>query len=392
MPKKKPASKRKRAANGQGSISQRADGRYKIDVSLGYNPTTGKAIRKSVYGWTQDEALSKAQKLRVQASGGIYKEPSKLTVAEWCSVWLKEYTGHLAPRTKRLYQGDVNNYIIPRLGRYKLHVLNRAMVQRFVNSLTSHPLDDKAISPKTVKNVHGTLNRLLNQAVDIDYLIVNPATKCKLPRIEKVQARALSKKEITAFQKLIEGHHFELEYLLTLYTGIREGELLGLKWDAVDMDHGTIVIKRQLQKVGSEYQLLPPKANKVRTIHLGQLALNVLRRQKRTQNEWRLRAGSSWEDKGYVFTNEIGEHIKRQTIYKQFKDIVTTIGCPDATIHSLRHTYATTAMQMGIDPKSIQESMGHYSSAFTIDQYGHAMKDVQMENASKLDSAFSQLK
>ncbi len=206
MPKKKTSSERKRAANGQGSINQRADGRYKIDVSLGYNPTTGKAIRKSVYGWTQDEALAKAQKLRVQASGGIYKEPSKLTVSEWCVIWLKEYTGHLAPRTKRLYQGDVNNYIIPRLGRYKLQAVNRAMVQRFVNSLTADPLGDNAVSPKTVKNIHGTLNRLLNQAVDIDYLRVNPATKCKLPRIEKVQARALDKQEITAFQKHVKGH------------------------------------------------------------------------------------------------------------------------------------------------------------------------------------------
>ena len=172
---------------------------------------------------------------------------------------------------------------------------------------------------------------------------------------------------------------------------MREGELPGLQWGAVDMNQGTITVKRQLQKVSGEYQILPPQANKVRTIHLGQLAMSVLRKQKRTQSEWRLRAGFCWEDNDLVFTNEIGEHIKRQTIYKQFKDIVTAIGRQEVNIHIPRHTYATTAMQAGVDIKSILESMGHHSSAFIIDQYGHAMKDAQKENDAKMDSTFSRL-
>jgi hypothetical protein len=124
MPKKKPAGERKRAANGQGSINQRADGRYKIDVSLGYNPTTGKAIRKSVYGWTQDEALAKAQKLKVSANDGVFTEPSKLTVGQWLDIWHMEYLGNVKPDTASQYETYIRVHIKPNLGRIKLSALS----------------------------------------------------------------------------------------------------------------------------------------------------------------------------------------------------------------------------------------------------------------------------
>lgn len=391
MAKKKPASERKRVANGQGSINQRADGRYKMDVSLGRDPVTGKAIRKSVYGWTEKEALAKAQKLQVEANEGIYKEPSKLTIKEWCEIWLKEYTGHLSDGTLKLYKGDVNNYITPRLGRYKLVALNRGMAQQFVNSITEQPLrPGKPVSNKTVENIHGTLSRLLNQAVEIDYIKVNPASRCKLPRVEEIEARAMTRQEIAAFLQQVQGHRFETAYLLSLYTGLRQGEVIGLPWDAVDLDAYTITVKQQLRLVkGEGYKLMPPKGNKIRTVPVGELALDVLRRQKRAQAEWRLRAGAVWQDSGYVFTNEIGEHIKRQTLYKHYKGEVEAMGSPDLKFHSLRHTYATTAMQARVDPESIKEAMGHYSSSFTLDRYGHAMQDVQKENTAKVDALFN---
>ncbi|MDL2318232.1 site-specific integrase [Eubacteriales bacterium OttesenSCG-928-A19] len=390
MAKKKPASERKRAANGQGSISTRPDGRIKIDVSLGRDPVTGKAIRKSVYGWTEKEALAKAQKLTVEANEGIYKEPSKLTIKEWCEIWLKEYTGHLAPRTKTLYEGDINNYIVPRLGHHKLLSLNRAAVQQFVNSIMEQPLrPDKPVSAKTCKNIHGTLSRLLNQALEIDYIKVNPATRCKLPRIEREKARAMERQEIKDFIDRIQGDRFEHALLLALHAGLRAGEIAGLKWDAVNMDGGTITVKRQMQKDKGVYKLGPPKGNKVRVIHASGMAMDVLRRQKRQQAEWRLRAGAAWQDEGFVFTDEIGQHIKNHTLWNHFKRAAGEIGSPDLKVHGLRHTYATTSMQAGVDVKSIQENMGHYSSAFTLDQYGHAMKDVQKENAAKLDALFT---
>lgn len=390
MSRKKAASDRKIAPKGQPQPYQLSDGSWRVDVSLGYDPITGKPRRPTVRGKTEAEVLVKMRKLQVEADEGILKDPSKLTLKEWCEIWLKQYTGHLAPRTKTLYEADINNYIIPRLGRHKLTALNRPMVQQFVNGVMASPMKD-SISPKTVKNIHGTLSRLLNQAIEIDYLRVNPATRCKLPRIEKTKARAMDRREIAAFTQQIQGHRFENAFLLALYTGLREAELLGLKWDAIDMDNGIIVVKRQLQKIDGAYALTPPKGNKIRTVHVGQHALDVLRKQKRIQAEWRLRAGSAWRDEGYVITDESGHFIKGHTLWNHFKKVVASIGSPDVKVHGLRHSYATSAIQSGVDVKSVQDALGHYSAAFTLDTYGHAMKDVQKANAAKLDALFTEI-
>jgi integrase len=387
MAHKKTASERKIAPNGQPMPREQADGTWRVDVSLGYHPVTGRPRRKTIRGESSAEVLTKMRKLQVEADEGIIKDASTLTVKEWCEIWLKTYTGHLAPRTRTLYEGDINNYIAPRLGRHKLRALNRPMVQQFINGITESPLKD-SISPKTVKNIHGTLSRLLNQSVEIDYLRVNPATRCKLPRVEKTRPRSLDRQEITAFLEAISGHRFETAFLLALHSGLREAEILGLKWDAVNIEGGTIEIKRQLQLIKGEYKLTPPKGNKLRTVHIGELALDALRRQKRTQAEWRLRAGSAWRNEGLVFTDELGGHLRRQTFYKQYKDIAASIGSPDASVHTLRHSYATSSMQAGVDARSIQENMGHYSAAFTLDQYASAMNDVQRANTAKLDAHF----
>jgi len=154
---------------------QQPDGRWRVDVSLGRDPVTGKARRRTVRGKSEAEVLAQMRKLQVEADEGIVKDPSKLIVKEWCKIWIEQYTRHLAPRTKTLYEADINNYIVPCLEAYKLRALNRPMVQQFVNGIMDNPLKGK-IAPKTVHNIHGTLNRLLNQAVEIDYLPVNPAT------------------------------------------------------------------------------------------------------------------------------------------------------------------------------------------------------------------------
>jgi len=389
MTRKKNAGKRQHAPNGQPQPYEYAPNKWRVDVSLGYDPVTGKPRRPTIRGKSEDEVLTKMRKLQVKADEGIIKNPSTLTVKEWAEIYLKAYTGHLAPRTKPLYEGYINNYIIPRLGRYKLRALNRAMVQQFVNSITENPLNPcKQVLPTTVHNIHGMLNRLLNQAMEIDYISINPAARAKLPRIEKTEARAMNKREISAFVPQVRGHRFEYAFLFTMYTGLREGEVIALRWEAVDMERGIITVKKQMQKIKGGYQVMPPKENKIRTVHLGELAVDALRKQKQKQAEWHLRSGPAWHNDGYVFTNEIGEHMKRQTFYKNFKDIVDIIGSPDLNIHSLRHTYGTTSSQAGVDPNITKASMGHYSAAFTLDRYGHAMDDERKESSDKLDAKF----
>ena len=197
MSRKKAASERKRAPNGQPMPYQQPDGTWRVDVSLGYDPVTGKPRRHTVRGKTESEVLVKMRKLQVEADEGVLQDPLKYTVKEWCETWIKLYTSHLAEGTLDHYKGYIYNYIIPRLGRYKLKALNRIMVQQFINGITESPLSPgKPVAPKTVHTIHGCLCCLLNLAVESSGLRDNPAARAKLPRVEKQKPRSLDKQEI----------------------------------------------------------------------------------------------------------------------------------------------------------------------------------------------------
>lgn len=165
---------------------------------------------------------------------------------------------------------------------------------------------------------------------------------CTLPRIVKKKVKPLDDDAIREFLKEIHGHRFELLYLVTLFAGLREGEVLGLVWDRVDFDKGTLLIDQQLQQAKDEsgkrqYGLVSLKNDRWRRITPADFVMGLLRRQRSCQAEWCLRAGPAWEDNGLVFTNELGKHLSPYTIYKNYKRLVVSIGCPEARFHDLRH-------------------------------------------------------
>ena len=175
---------------------------------------------------------------------------------------------------------------------------------------------------------------------------------------------------------------------------MREGELLGLCWDAVDMKRGTICIKRQLQLVNGAYKLLTTKNSKSRTIMLTDYVIGILREQRAAQLEQRLRAGDAWSNpEDFVFTDEHGGHIARNTLYVNFKRLVKAAGLPETLrFHSLRHSYAVFALESGDKVKKVQEALGHYSSAFTLDTYVHVSESAARDSAARKDAAIRMLK
>ena len=225
----------------------------------------------------------------------------------------------------------------PALGSVKLEQLNTPQIQQFYNRLQR----DKGLSAKTVKNVHGALHKALNQAVKIGSIRHNSANACDLPKVYQKEIAPLEQAEISMFLEAIQGHPYELLYLVTLFTGMRQGEVLGLTWDCVDFQDNTLYINKQLQKsqkVGGEYRLIPTKNGKARLITVAPSVMAALKRQKVRQAEARLYAGPAWENKeGFVFTNAMGGHLAHFTVYKEFKKIVCSIGLDSARFHDLRH-------------------------------------------------------
>lgn len=345
-------------------------------------------MQRSVYGATQKDVRAKLTQLTAAIDTGTYKDPCKLTVGQWLDIWQRDYLGDVKPRTADSYRATVETHLKPAFGAVKLETLPTHEIQRFYNSLQKQRGDAPPLSPKTIRNINGVLHRALQQAVEIGYIRVNPATACKLPRVERVEIKPLESEEIHRFLSAIKGHKFEALYLATLFTGMREGEVLGLTWDCIDFDKGTIKINKQLQKErggSGKYHLVSPKNGKARCLSPAPTVMEVLKLQRRRQKEWKLAAGPEWEDSGLVFTNELGHNLSAQTVYLHFKKLAEQAGVPDARFHDLRHSYAVAALQSGDDIKTVQEALGHHTAAFTLDTYAHVTEKMKQDSADRME-------
>ncbi len=388
MPRKKASS---RGANGSGTIRKITSTRngkiytyWQGRYTEGFDPGTGKQIQRSITGKTQKEVAQKLKEVTYQIDQGTYIAPSKMTVGEWFAVWLKEYLGSVKKSTAYLYERNVKLYIEPHLGSCRLDLLKPHTIQSFYNTLQN----DKGLSPKTIKNIHGVMHKGMQQAVLNGYLRTNPTDACALPKVTKAELHPLDEETASAFLKEIVGHQYEYLYKIALFTGLRESEVLGLTWDCVDFDNGTLLVKQQLrrdQRKGGEFYFSTPKNGKVRQLTLAPSVVMLFRLQKLHQNSLRMEAGSLWIERGLVFTNRIGNYLSYRTVYDCFKRIVKRIGCPDTRFHDLRHSYAIAAIKGGDDIKTVQENLGHATAAFTLDVYGHVTAQMKRDSADRME-------
>ena len=388
-----------RAAQGAGSIRKKTVTRkgkqyeyWEARVTVGRDPGTGKQIQKSITGKTQKEVREKLQAVSVEINDGTYHEPEKMTVGEWLDIWTAEYLGDVKPRTADSYKTTVRVHLKPAFGAVRLSALRAHEIQALYNRLQNGTGGKDGLSPKSIKNLHGVLHKALQQAVELGYIKINPAGACKLPRIEKAAIKPLDEKEIARFMEVIKGHPFENLYLVTLFTGMRESEVLGLMWECVDFENGTILIDKQLQRKRGEdgsYHFVSPKNGKSRCITPAPFVMEVLQKQKRAQWEARVNAGVLWENTGLVFTNEYGRNYSAQTVYLHFKKLVAAAGAPDTRFHDLRHSFAVVSLQSGDDIKTVQENLGHHTAAFTLDVYGHVTEKMKRDSAARMERFIS---
>ena len=384
MPRTKSAS---RAANGSGSIrkitNKRNGKEYTYWQARYTDPSTGQ--QHSITGPTQKEVNQKLIELLNDINQGSYIAPSKQTLGAWLDSWLDIYVAHsVKPYTKDSYRSMCRVHIKPALGNVKLSALSTLQIQRFYNQLLG-----KGLSPKTVKNVNGVLHKALNQAVKIGELKYNPTEACDLPKVYKKEIVPLEQDDIRKFVSAIRGNRFENIYMVTLFTGLRQGEVLGLTWDCVDFTRSTIYINKQLQKtskVGGAYTLSPTKTGKSRLITCAPHVMQVLRRQQEQQVADKARVGCAWNNPDkLVFTTETGEHLTHLTVYKDFKAIVRSIGYNNARFHDLRHSYAVAAIESGDDIRTVQTNLGHATASFTLDVYGHASQKMRQQSADRME-------
>lgn len=380
----------RKAAAGAGTIRKKTITRngkqytyWEARYTTGHDPGSGKQVQKSITGKTQKEVSQKLKAVTTAIDAGTFVAPCKMTVGQWLDIWTEEYLGGVKPRTVDNYKGVVRSRIKPGLGAVKLDALTPHTIQSYYNRLSK-----EGLAAKTVKNIHGILHKALQQAVANGYIKINPADSCILPRAVRKELKPMDEDMITAFLKAVQGHQFEHLFTVTLFTGMREGEALGLLWECVDLTKGTITVDKQLQLIrGSrgQYQMVPTKNSKGRTISIAPFVVSTLKKVKHRQLENRLRYGEMWEDSGFVFTDDLGHHLSASTVYKSFKAVMVQIGSPETRFHDLRHSYAVASIKSGDDIKTVQENLGHATAAFTLDIYGHVTEKMKQESAARME-------
>ena len=232
---------------------------------------------------------------------------------------------------------------------------------------------------------------MLDKALSLDMIRKNVAKDCELPMVEKTEMHTLSDVELRQFLEIAKDDPFYLMYYVDFFTGLRESELIGLTWDCIDFEQGTIRVYRQFVRIASgpgkgKMMYTSLKNHKERTIHPAPSVMEALRQAKKKQAEQRLRAGSAWNNEyDMVFTRDNGKFVRFKTLYIHFKDLVSRINRPEMRFHDIRHTYATLSIQSEIDFKTLSLSLGHATVAFTLDTYGHVSNRMSQNAVDKME-------
>lgn len=373
----------KRAANGMGSIRQRADGRWEAR----YTAPDGR--QHSVFARTQKEVSAKLKAALQQVDGGAWREPSTMTVGGWLDIWLTDYQSDNSERTVLKYKSIVDHNFKPVLGDLKLTKLTTVQLRRMLTILRG-----RSLSQVTISNYFRILKTALNAAVEAKLIESNPANGITVARGKVKKFHVVEKAQFTAFINAAKGTRYENELIFLLYSGLRIGELRGLKWSDIDFDRKTVFVQRQLHpKSQIANRITEPKYDEERLIYLPAAAMSVLQAQRRKQAEQRLVAGAGWREddtsRDLVFRMANGSPHGEKTIANAVHRAGAAIGLPDLHPHDLRHSYAVAAIRAKMDVKSVQHNLGHKQASMTLDVYVAYTEEAGKEGADKLSIYFS---
>lgn len=346
----------------------------------------------SVYGKTQKEAKDKLRIKIYEISCGEIIQENKMTTSEWCDIWLQEYTNDIKPLTLASYKGIVKNHIVPLVGNIRLQELTSVHIQKAYNALNQNN-----ISAKTIQNIHGVMHRLLEQAIKIGYIRTNVSNACVLPKPNRAKINLLNEEQIGRLLAGLSDDVYSDVFFVTLFTGMRQGEVLGLTWDNIDFDNNILIIDKQLLKdvnksTGEQFCFAPTKNSKSREIAVPECVMNIFRKRLKIR-QTRMAILDEFDKKwsNLVFTQNNGKHLIHGTVREKYKDFVTKLGIPNSRFHDLRHSYAMISLQNGDDIKTIQDNMGHHCSAFTLQTYAYSTKKMKKVCANRMDEFVSSI-
>lgn len=387
----------KKRGHNEGNIKERSDGRFEVRVTAGIDFATGKAKRISYYAKTRAEATKILHEEEYKIHISEMVDPTSTKLIDWLRIWLETYMKNsLKQSTYTSYKGYIENHLAPAFPALKLKDLTSKLLQDFYN----YKLTEEGLSPKTITNLHRCLHKALKQAVLEHHLNFNPCDAVNLPRNEKPQVEILTREEQERLIYTSYKFRYGFFIRLTLATGIRLGELLGLRWEDIDTRKNMLNIRRTLNRlpkvdyngVGNSTEIViqePKTKNSVRSIPLMQITIKELQQWRNIQFADARTAGEIYNDSGFIVTNQIGGYIEPRTFKDYYDEILEASGFGHYTFHALRHTFATRALEQGMDSKTLSTLLGHYSVSFTLDTYTHVLDSQKHEEMKLMEDLFA---
>lgn len=346
----------------------------------------GKRRQKWLTAATKRQARDAALKALAEVRAGTYIEPSKQTVGQYLDSWLTDYVAvKLRPQTARGYRTIVDRHLRPRLGVIRLADVTAQHIQR-----AEAALREGGMGEATLRNVHRVLVTALGRAVKLGILARNPAALLEPPRPRRPEMRALTPMEAERLLAAAEGSDLRPLIHLGLHSGLRRGELLGLRWGDFDPLLGTLAVNRSLQVVRRQVIFTAPKsASSRRPVPLGPTALIALRHYRELCEYKDARIDRELSPEAPIFARIDGSPMLPDTVSHEFRRIADRAGLPWAHVHTLRHTHATAGLSAGIHPLVMSKRLGHSTIAVTLDLYSHVTPALQHEAAESIERALA---
>ena len=381
----------KKRANGEGNIRKRKDGRWEGRYTAGYESETGKRIIKNVLGKTQAEVKEKLAQAQQESAGLDVGRSEDYTVASWLKSWYELYAKpNVRPATADRYQLIIETYTIPRIGKIKLNKLTSRDLQKLYKDLMERGRIQKrsgkgnpGLSSTTVRSVHLTLHCAFERAVKERLIPRNPTDDCIAPKVQKVEMKTLRPEHLKFYLEAADARGVLPMFYLELVSGLRKGELVALLWDDLDIQNRTISVSKQyIKNPSGKLTLSRPKTEtSVRRVSIPQEAVDLL-----------IQEHEKHPENPYLFpSSTTGEMYYPDSVVKLHEKILKDAGLEHIRFHDLRHTFATLALQNGVDIKTVSSMLGHYDAGFTLRTYTHATRQMQDQAAETMGNFMSQM-
>lgn len=374
---------------------------FRVTASVGRN-AAGKLIRKEFYGSSKKEAEQKRDEYLNNLKAGLNIDFENMTLGKFFHIWLFEVvrvSNKIKPSSFERYEGIYRNYIKESvISNLILAEIKSIHLQRYYNDLYA-----LGKSSNVIKNLNKLLKTFFNYALDEGYILKNPCSgkRIVIPGENKIiekKVEVFSNEEIEILKSILENHRLKTLILLALGTGLRQGELLALKWSDINFTTKELKVEKSIKQVNiiesdssREYKTIlqtPKSKNSIRTVPIPSNLISLLKKYKSQQLQEKLKAGSSYIDSDFIFTTELGTNIDARNLTRSYERILKSANIPYKKFHSLRHTYATKLFEANVPLKTVQTLLGHSDISITANIYTHVMPKTKNEAVEKLNNLF----